>query len=303
MDAGVKDIADFDLATWSAERLARVEAALSEWVVADAPAGLGEAMRYAVLDGGKRLRPLLVLAASEAVGGHAEAALRAACAVELIHAYSLVHDDMPCMDNDVLRRGKPTVHVKFGQAQALLAGDALQALAFEFLAPEGDAVDARTQATLCRLLARAAGHAGMAGGQAIDLASIGLALDEAQLQEMHRRKTGALLLGSVMMGAACGVAAPAALAALHRYGEALGLAFQVVDDILDVTADSATLGKTAGKDAAQDKPTYVSLLGLDRSRIFARELLADARDALAASGLADTRALHALATMVVDRDN
>ncbi len=299
----MKDIADFDLATWSAERLARVEAALSEWVVADAPAGLGEAMRYAVLDGGKRLRPLLVLAASEAVGGHAEAALRAACAVELIHAYSLVHDDMPCMDNDVLRRGKPTVHVKFGQAQALLAGDALQALAFEFLAPEGDAVDARTQATLCRLLARAAGHAGMAGGQAIDLASIGLALDEAQLQEMHRRKTGALLLGSVMMGAACGVAAPAALAALHRYGEALGLAFQVVDDILDVTADSATLGKTAGKDAAQDKPTYVSLLGLDRSRIFARELLADARDALAASGLADTRALHALATMVVDRDN
>jgi farnesyl diphosphate synthase len=299
----VKDIQAFDLASWSAERLARVEAALSDWVVADAPAGLGDAMRYAVLDGGKRLRPLLVLAASEAVGGQPEAALRAACAVELIHAYSLVHDDMPCMDNDVLRRGKPTVHVKFGQAQALLAGDALQALAFEFLAPEGDAVDARTQATLCRLLARAAGHAGMAGGQAIDLASVGLPLDEAQLQEMHRRKTGALLLGSVMMGAACGLPAPGAVAALERYGAALGLAFQVVDDILDVTADSATLGKTPGKDAAQDKPTYVSLLGLDRSRIFARELLADARAALEASGLPDTRALQALATMVVDRDN
>ncbi|MBG9390396.1 polyprenyl synthetase family protein [Caenimonas aquaedulcis] len=304
MDAGVSGVAGaFDLASWSAERLARVEAALSEWVVADAPAGLGDAMRYAVLDGGKRLRPLLVLAASEAVGGHPEAALRSACAVELIHAYSLVHDDMPCMDNDVLRRGKPTVHVKFGQAQALLAGDALQALAFELLAPEGDAIAPPIQATLCRLLARAAGHAGMAGGQAIDLASVGLPLDEAQLQEMHRRKTGALLLGSVMMGAACGAAGLRARTSLERYGAAMGLAFQVVDDILDVTADSATLGKTAGKDAAQDKPTYVSLLGLDRSRIFARELLAEARDALEASALPDTRALQALATMVVERDN
>jgi farnesyl diphosphate synthase len=302
----------FDLRAWSAERLARVEAALCEWVTDDAPAGLGDAMRYAVLDGGKRLRPLLVLAASEAVGGHddaalragqQEAALRAACAVELIHAYSLVHDDMPCMDDDVLRRGKPTVHVKFGQAQALLAGDALQALAFELLAPEGDAIEPRIQATQCRLLARAAGHAGMAGGQAIDLASVGVALDETQLREMHRRKTGALLQGSVMMGAACGTADARALEALQRYGAAIGLAFQVVDDILDVTADSATLGKTAGKDAAHDKPTYVSLLGLERSRSFARELLADAQAALAASGLADTRALEALARMVVDRDN
>ncbi|MDF2464840.1 MAG: Geranyltranstransferase (Farnesyl-diphosphate synthase)-like protein, partial [Ramlibacter sp.] len=163
----------FDLRDWSAERTARVEAALSGWVTDDAPAGLGDAMRYAVLDGGKRLRPLLVLAANEAVGGNEEAALRAACAVELIHAYSLVHDDMPCMDNDVLRRGKATVHVKYGQAQALLAGDALQALAFELLAPEGPAIPASVQAALCRLLARAAGHAGMAGGQAIDLASVG----------------------------------------------------------------------------------------------------------------------------------
>jgi farnesyl diphosphate synthase len=293
----------FDLRAWSVERLARVEDALDAWVVADAPAGLGEAMRYAVLDGGKRLRPLLVLAAAQAVRGNEDAALRAACAVELIHAYSLVHDDMPCMDNDVLRRGKPTVHVKYGQAQALLAGDALQALAFELLAPEGAAVPPAVQASLCRLLARAAGHAGMAGGQAIDLASVGRSLAEGELREMHRRKTGALLQGSVMMGAACGAADAKAQAALARYGAAVGLAFQVVDDILDVTADSATLGKTAGKDAAQDKPTYVSLLGLERSAAHAQELLAEALEALAGSGLAETRALQALATMVVNREN
>jgi farnesyl diphosphate synthase len=295
--------APLDLKSWSAGRLARVEAALSDWVPADAPAGLGEAMRYAVLDGGKRLRPLLVLAAAEAVGGHDEAALRAACAVELIHAYSLVHDDMPCMDNDVLRRGKPTVHVKFGEAAALLAGDALQALAFELLAPEGAGLSDAVQARLCRLLARAAGQWGMAGGQAIDLAAVGRALLEDELRHMHRLKTGALLQASVLMGAATGQPAPAAWRALETYGAAVGLAFQVVDDILDVTADSATLGKTAGKDAAQDKPTYVSVLGLERARAHARELLGQARDALAASGLADTRALLALAEMVVHRDN
>jgi farnesyl diphosphate synthase len=293
----------FDLGAWSRERLARVEDALSGWVSPEAPAGLGEAMRYAVLDGGKRLRPLLVLAAAEAVQGHPGAAIRAACAVELIHAYSLVHDDMPCMDNDVLRRGKPTVHVKFGQAQALLAGDALQALAFELLAPPGDDVPAGVQAALCRLLARAAGAQGMAGGQAIDLASVGRALGEDELRHMHRLKTGALLQGSVRMGAACGRPAPAALAALERYGAAIGLAFQVVDDILDVTADSQTLGKTAGKDADNDKPTYVSLLGLQRSRDYARELLEEALAALQASGLPDVRALAALARMVVERDN
>lgn len=295
--------AAFDLAAWSAQRLERVEEALSRWVVAEAPAGLGDAMRYAVLDGGKRLRPLLVLGASEAVAGNAEAALRAACAVELIHAYSLVHDDMPCMDNDVLRRGKPTVHVEFGQAKALLAGDALQALAFELLAPEGPSVPPAVQATLCRLLARAAGHEGMAGGQAIDLASVGRALTEDELRHMHRLKTGALLQGSVMMGAACGQLEAAAGEALSRYGAAVGLAFQVVDDILDVTADSATLGKTAGKDAAQDKPTYVSLLGLERSRAYAQSLLSQALAALDGSGLDDTRALRALARMLVNRDS
>jgi farnesyl diphosphate synthase len=299
MDTRVK----FLFAPWSAAHLEAIEQALSRWVVAHAPAGLGEAMRYAVLDGGKRLRPLLVMAASEAVQGNPAAALRAACAVELIHAYSLVHDDMPCMDNDVLRRGKPTVHVKFGQAQALLAGDALQALAFELLTPEGDEVPAVQQAALCRLLARAAGHEGMAGGQAIDLASIGRDLGEDELRRMHRLKTGALLQGSVMMGAACGRPDARASQALSVYGAAIGLAFQVVDDILDVTADSCTLGKTAGKDAAHDKPTYVSVLGLERSRTYAQELLQQADGALASSGLEDTRALQALAAMVVNRDN
>lgn len=291
------------LADWSGPQLARVEDALSRWVGVNAPVLLGDAMRYAVLDGGKRLRPLLVLAAAEAVGGHADAALRAACAAELIHAYSLVHDDLPCMDNDVLRRGKPTVHVKFGEADALLAGDALQALAFELLTPEEASFTPAVQARLCRLLARAAGSEGMAGGQAIDLASVGVALDEDSLRRMHRLKTGALLQGSVEMGAACAEhVAAAALAALRDYGAALGLAFQIVDDILDVTADSQTLGKTAGKDAASDKPTYVSLLGLDGARAEAAQLHREALAALERSGLAHIGALRALASMVVERD-
>ena len=282
-------------------QLAAVERALEIWVPTDAPAGLGEAMRYGVLDGGKRLRPLLVLAASQAVVGNGTAAMRAAVAVELIHAYSLVHDDMPCMDNDVLRRGKPTVHVQFGEASALLAGDALQALAFELLTPDDDRICARRQARLCRLLARAAGSAGMAGGQAIDLASVGVRLTEQQLRAMHRLKTGALLQASVMMGAACGEVCESAQAALSVYGAAIGLAFQVVDDILDVTADSITLGKTAGKDADQDKPTYVSVLGMARSMAYAQELLAQALGALKQSGLPNTEALQGLARMVVNR--
>ena len=298
----------FDLSDWSARQLAATEQALSRWVAnpldTPAPAGLGDAMRYAVLDGGKRLRPLLVMAACDAVNGTVAAALRAACAVELIHAYSLVHDDMPCMDNDVLRRGKPTVHVRFGEAQALLAGDALQALAFELLTPEDDdSVSPQTQARLCRLLAQAAGCQGMAGGQAIDLASVGLPLTSGQLHEMHRLKTGALLQASVMMGAACGKASPAALKALHTYGAAVGLAFQVVDDILDVTADAATLGKTAGKDAAQDKPTFVSLMGLQASRDYAQQLLVQALASLQTSGLEDTQTLQALADMLVNRQH
>jgi farnesyl diphosphate synthase len=302
----------FSLPDWTAQQLATVEQALARWVAgpghASVPAGLGDAMRYSVLDGGKRLRPLLVLAASEAVGGSCEAALRAACAVELIHAYSLVHDDMPCMDNDVLRRGKPTVHVRFGEAGALLAGDALQALAFELLTVDDGSVDAVTQARLCRMLARAAGFEGMAGGQAIDLASVGKPLDSNQLHDMHRLKTGALLQASVLMGAACAELAPASrsnvTAALADYGASIGLAFQVVDDVLDVIADSTTLGKTAGKDAAQDKPTFVSLMGLEASKNYAQKLLADALaslDRLQAEGLTNIDALRALAHMLVNR--
>ncbi|MFC7408143.1 polyprenyl synthetase family protein [Hydrogenophaga atypica] len=295
--------ATLDFAAWSQARLAEVECALEAWVPVDAPARLGEAMRYAVLDGGKRLRPLLVLAAAEAVGGQPQAALRAACAVELIHAYSLVHDDMPCMDNDVLRRGKPTVHVQFGEAQALLAGDALQALAFELLLPGEDVLPAAVSARLCRLLAQAAGAQGMAGGQAIDLASVGQMLDQVALEDMHRKKTGALLQASVLMGAACAGVTQPQRDALADYGAALGLAFQVVDDILDVVADSATLGKTAGKDAANDKPTFVSLMGLDAARAYAQALIERAQAALARSGLTDTRALAALAQQVVQRSH
>ena len=297
----------FDLQAWMQPHLGRVEQALSDWVDPSAPAALGEAMRYAVLDGGKRLRPLLVLAAAEAVGaGASSAALRAACAIELIHAYSLVHDDMPCMDNDVLRRGKPTVHVQFGEAQALLAGDALQTLAFELLTPGTDAVPAEVQARCVGLLARASGYWGMAGGQAIDLASVGRMLDEDQLRQMHRLKTGALLLCSVQLGVACTPAVPAVVqAALTRFGAALGLAFQVVDDILDVTADSATLGKTAGKDAAANKPTYVALMGLHAAQRHADELAQQALQALTDTGLGSDalQALRGLAAMVVRRQH
>ena len=296
--------ADTAFRDWTAHSLTQVEAALSQWVPLSAPAGLGEAMRYAVLDGGKRLRPLLTLAAARAVAGAAElpAALRSACAVELIHAYSLVHDDMPCMDNDVLRRGKPTVHVAYGEAQALLAGDALQALAFELLTPEDGSVAPAVQARLCAALARAAGHHGMAGGQAIDLAHVGVPMSEAALRDMHRRKTGAMLEVSVHMGALSAGADGPTLACLQRHAQAIGLAFQVVDDILDVTADSATLGKTAGKDQANDKPTFVSLLGLAGAQAQAQALLQEALAALDAANLKDDGALRALAHMVVQRD-
>ena len=307
----------FNFKSWSEVRLAQVEQMLKQGIDAHAPAGLGEAMRYAALDGGKRLRPLLVLAAAEAVGVDLDAAsvsdqpaaiaaLRAACAVELIHAYSLVHDDMPCMDNDVLRRGKPTVHVKYGEAQALLVGDGLQALAFEFLTPLDGSTDLQVQALQVGLLSRAAGYQGMAGGQAIDLASVGLPLTEAQLRQMHRLKTGALLLCSVQLGAvSAGKPSSAVYDALGQYAQALGLAFQVVDDVLDVTSDSATLGKTAGKDAAAEKPTYVALLGLAPAQELATQLYAESLSALQVSGLnaTATAALRALASQVVERKN
>lgn len=304
--------ADFE--SWRDASLRRVEEALDGFIEAHSPADLGVAMRYAVLGGGKRLRALLVLAASEAVSGNPGAALRAACAVEMIHAYSLVHDDMPCMDNDVLRRGKPTVHVAYGQAQALLAGDALQALAFEILTPDDtDSADSvrissPVQAKLCRLLARASGLDGMAGGQAIDLASVGKSLTEAELKRMHELKTGALLKASVEMGAACQEpsAMPSQLSFsenLAEYGLAVGLAFQVVDDILDVIADDAALGKTAGKDAAQNKPTYVALMGLEGAKNYANELLERALQALDRTGLEQKAALRELAIGLVQRQS
>ena len=290
--------------TWALGELDAVESALDGWVPRDAPAGLGEAMRYGVLDGGKRLRPLLVLAAAHATHGARSAALHAAAACELIHAYSLVHDDLPCMDNDVLRRGKPTVHVQYGVAQAMLAGDAMQALAFEVLTPADTAeMPAALQARLCGLLARAAGGAGMAGGQAIDLASVGLPLDERALSDMHRKKTGALLQAAVLMGAACGTTTPAQWQALAEFGAATGLAFQVVDDILDATQASSTLGKTAGKDQDSNKPTYVTVLGLEAARAHAESLRRAAHAALDGSGLADAARLRALADRAVDRES
>ena len=286
---------------WMRRELAAVEGALQAWVPSQAPARLGEAMRYGVLDGGKRVRPLLALAACEAVAGEREAALRAAVAVELIHAYSLVHDDMPCMDNDVLRRGKPTVHVQYGEALAMLAGDAMQALAFEVLTPE-QGVRPELQARLCALLARAAGHDGMAGGQAFDLSMVGQPLDEGGLREMHRRKTGALLLASVQMGGACGQPDAATWQDLTDYGQAIGLAFQIVDDILDVTQTSDVLGKTAGKDQDAGKPTYVSVLGLEPARECARALHTSALQALHRGRLRHTEPLERLAALIVERE-
>jgi len=287
---------------WMRAVLARVEAALERYLpeAAVEPVRLHEAMRYAVLGGGKRVRPLLVHAAGELTGARPEALEAASAALEMIHVYSLVHDDMPCMDDDDLRRGKPTVHVQYDEATALLVGDALQSQAFVVLTDEA-ALDTRAQASLVRELAVASGSLGMAGGQAIDLASVGLTLTRPQLETMHRMKTGALLRASVRMGALAGAAPDAkAMAALDAYAAAVGLAFQVVDDILDVTTDSATLGKTAGKDAKDGKPTYVSIIGLDASRALAAQLRRDAHDALAPFG-EHARRLAELADLVVNR--
>ncbi|UTY56371.1 polyprenyl synthetase family protein [Massilia sp. erpn] len=264
------------------------------------PQKLHEAMRYALLGGGKRVRPLLVYAAGNLFGADAAALSRAAAALEMIHAYSLVHDDMPCMDDDALRRGKPTVHIAYDEATALLVGDALQAQAFAVLA-EADTLPPARQVAMLRLLAQAAGSAGMCGGQAIDLASVGLSLTLQQLEQMHQLKTGALLRASVVLGALAGKDLDAAeLQALNDYSRAIGLAFQVVDDILDATADSATLGKTAGKDAADNKPTYVSILGLEPSQALAEKLRLEAHAALAPFG-DNAQRLRELADLIVQR--
>ena len=264
------------------------------------PTKLHAAMRYALLGGGKRVRPLLVYAAGALFGADAAILSRAAAAVEMIHAYSLVHDDMPCMDDDELRRGKPTVHVAYDEATALLVGDALQSQAFLVLA-EADSIPPARQVAMLRLLAHASGSAGMCGGQAIDLDSVGLSLTLEQLERMHQLKTGALLRASVVLGALAGKELDEAeLAALNAYARAIGLAFQVVDDVLDATADSATLGKTAGKDAADNKPTYVSILGLEPSRVLAEQLRLDAHAALAPFGEQAMR-LRELADLIVQR--
>ncbi len=264
---------------WSEERQRRVEHVLDQLLPPDAGAtALHRAMRYAVLDGGKRVRPLLAYAAGEVQGANPDTVDTAAAAVELIHAYSLVHDDLPCMDNDTLRRGKPTCHVAYGEAMALLAGDALQAQAFGVLA-RGRMAD---PGEACALLAEAAGVRGMAGGQAIDLEAVGTTLGIAALETMHRMKTGALIRAAVRLGAACGrPPSPVETAALDAYAQAAGLAFQVVDDVLDVEGSAASLGKTAGKDALQSKPTFVSLLGLAAAKARAEALRRDAHAALA----------------------
>jgi farnesyl diphosphate synthase len=265
-----------------------------------APRRLHHAMRYAVLGGGKRVRPLLVFAAGE-VAAAADARLEiVASAVELIHAYSLVHDDLPCMDDDVLRRGRPTVHVEFDEATALLAGDSLQSLAFQLLAHYPLAFDPHQQLEMVTLLAVASGSRGMAGGQAIDLASVGQPLTLPELEIMHIHKTGALIRSSVMLGALCGQLTDKEMAKLDHFAKCIGLAFQVVDDVLDAEASTATLGKTAGKDAQQNKPTYVSLLGAAQAKTLAESLRQDALDALAGFGQA-ARRLRELADFIVLR--
>ena len=254
-------------------------------------------MHYAVLDGGKRVRPLLAYAAGQVADADPHVVDAAAAAVELVHGYSLVHDDLPCMDDDLLRRGKPTCHVAFGEAVALLAGDALQALAFTVLAKGG----MPDPGAACALLAEAAGVDGMAGGQAIDLAAVGATLNLPQLETMHRKKTGALIRAAVRLGAACGrLLDDAEMRGLDAYAGAAGLAFQVVDDVLDVEGSAASLGKTAGKDAARNKPTFVSLLGLSAAKLRADELRHEAHAALAPFGSAGGR-LAELADWIVLR--
>jgi farnesyl diphosphate synthase len=302
---------DLAWAVWCSERQRRIEDVLEKALPAvdRVPAALSQAMRYAVLDGGKRVRPLLAYAAGEVVGASPESVDAVAAAVELVHAYSLIHDDLPCMDDDALRRGKPSCHVAFGEATALLAGDALQALAFGVLATgrsvlAGAAAPARLPGdgnAACAVLAEASGVLGMAGGQAVDLASVGAKLSQDELEAMHRMKTGALIRASVRLGAACGRPLEVAESdALDAYAAAAGLAFQVTDDVLDVQGSASSLGKTAGKDAAQGKPTFVTCLGIAAARARAEALRVEARAALAPFGGAGRR-LAELADWIVLR--
>ena len=295
--AAIETEADF--AAWMGTIQARVEAALQRSLPSPqhSPARLHEAMRYATLEGGKRVRPLLAFAAGELAGADASRLEVVASAVEMIHAYSLVHDDMPCMDNDVLRRGRPTVHVEYDEATALLVGDALQTLAFQLIAERRLADDPALRMEMVRLLAIACGSRGMAGGQAIDLEATGKQLSQAELEHMHVRKTGALISAAVKLGALCAGPCPPAL---EQYAHRVGLAFQVVDDVLDAEASTATLGKTAGKDSKQGKPTYVSAMGVARARELAQELGHNAHQAVEPLG-AGARRLRELADFIVLR--
>jgi len=291
-----------DFQSWVAAHQARFEEVLRGLLprAEIAPQRLHEAMRYAVLDGGKRVRPLLAFAAGELAGADTARVDIAAAAVELIHAYSLVHDDMPCMDDDVLRRGKPTCHVQYDEATALLVGDSLQTLAFQLLAEHRLNDDAARQLAMLKLLATASGSRGMAGGQAIDLDSVGKSLTLPELEFMHIHKTGALIRAAILLGAQCGATTATQMDKLDHFGKLIGLAFQVVDDVLDCEADTATLGKTAGKDADNDKPTYVSLLGIHGARDMAQRLHREALETLAEFGAAAQR-LRELADFIVLR--
>jgi len=293
-----------DFSTWSRETATQVEAALAELLPAPrvAPSRLHDAMRYSTLGGGKRIRAMLVHGAGAVTEASADRLRVAACAVEMIHAYSLIHDDLPCMDDDVLRRGKPTCHVEFDEATALLAGDALQSLAFQLMSEYQLADDSALQLRMIQIFAAAGGSRGMAGGQAIDLEAVGKTLSIPELEFMHILKTGALIRASVLLGAHCGRALPQSdLDRLDRYAKCVGLAFQVVDDILDEEGDAATLGKTAGKDKANSKPTYTSLMELPEAKRFAEDLLAQSLEAISAFGPGALR-LREIADFIVHRE-
>lgn len=291
-----------DFNAWLKAVQERTEHSLSAQLPAEslAPKKLHQAMRYAVLGGGKRVRAVLAHAAGELCSADANLVDYAACSVELIHAYSLIHDDLPCMDNDDLRRGKPSCHKQFDEATALLAGDALQTLAFEILSRPTSGL--HNPLEMLHLLAQASGSLGMAGGQAIDLASEGLMLSQDELESMHRLKTGALIRAAGLMGVYCGnTTTSAELDAIDLYTQHMGLAFQVVDDLLDAEADTATLGKTAGKDAEQNKATYVTLLGKDKARALVQKLHQEALDCLQPFGTRAER-LCQLATYITQRN-
>ncbi|HOY86013.1 MAG: polyprenyl synthetase family protein [Methylotenera sp.] len=285
---------------WAQQQQARIEAVLARTLPAAdvAPQTLHSAMRYSALGGGKRVRALLCYAAAELCNTELKIADAAASAVELIHAYSLVHDDMPCMDDDDLRRGKPSCHKQYDDATALLVGDALQSLAFEVLAAPQLCANAHQQVQLLHMLAIASGSTGMAGGQAIDLGAVGKPLTQTQLESMHQLKTGALIQASVLLGAING--STSQIKAVSEYARNIGLAFQVVDDILDVEADTSTLGKTAGKDAMSQKPTYVTLLGLVEAKAYATQLYENAILSLVTFG-EEARRLRELASFITQR--